>query len=341
MKHEKYIKRCLELAALGQGTTSPNPMVGSVIVLDDKIIGEGFHHKAGESHAEVNAINSVTNHELLKHATIYVSLEPCSHFGKTPPCANLIIEKRIPKVVIATIDSNAVVCGNGISKLKQAGIEVITGVLEREANQLNKFFNTFHKKKRPYIILKWAETKDGFIDTIRKDSIKPSLKISNNVSSRWVHKLRSEVDAILIGKNTTLLDDPTLTTRKWNGKNPLRVVIDKDLALPKNLKLFTDGLPTLVMNSIDSSTDGCIENIKIEGEFIEGILSALHKKNIQSVLIEGGAHTLQQFIDTNLWDKVHVIKSEMSISKGVKAPIMSSKTFTIVGIGNDQIFTYE
>ena len=340
MNHEKYIKRCLELAELGKGHTSPNPMVGSVIVLDDEIIGEGFHHKAGEPHAEVNAINSVANQELLKRATIYVSLEPCSHFGKTPPCADLIIEKQIPKVVIATIDSNAIVCGNGITKLKQAGIDVVTGVLEKEANQLNKTFNTFHQKKRPFIILKWAETADGFIDKVRANSSEPPLKISGNASSRWVHKLRSEVDAILVGKNTALLDNPTLTTRKWKGKNPVRIVIDKDLSLPKNLKLFTDGLPTLVMNSKISSTENNIQYLKVEGDFITEIIDLLYQQNIQSVLVEGGAHTLQQFIDKNLWDETYVIKSEMSITKGVKAPKMSAKKGTIVSIGNNQIFTY-
>ena len=340
LNHEKYIKRCLELAALGKGDTSPNPMVGSVIVLDNKIIGEGFHHKSGEPHAEVNAINSVVNQKLLKQATIYVSLEPCSHFGKTPPCADLIIEKQIPKVVIATIDSNAVVCGNGIAKLKQAGVKVITGVLEKEANQLNKTFNTFHQKNRPFIILKWAETADGFIDKTRTTLNEPSLKISGEASSRWVHKIRSEVDAILIGKNTALLDNPTLTTRKWKGKNPLRVVIDKDLLLPKTLNLFTDSIPTLVMNSKISSTDNTTEFIKIEGPFIEGLIKALYQLKVQSVLIEGGANTLQQFIDLNLWDEAFVIKSKLRISSGVKSPKMRAKKPTIVTLDSDQIFQY-
>lgn len=340
MNHEKYISRCLELAVLGKGKTSPNPMVGSVIVLDDKIIGEGFHHKAGAPHAEVNAINSVENHDLLKRATIYVSLEPCSHFGKTPPCADLIIEKQIPKVVIATIDSNATVCGNGIAKLKQAGIEVITGVLEKEANLLNKAFNTFHQKKRPFIILKWAETKDGFIDKIRTDSSEPSLKISEEASSIWVHKLRSKVDAILVGKNTALLDNPTLTTRKWDGKNPVRVIIDKDLSLPKNLKLFTDGLPTIIMNGNISSTESNIKHIRVKEPFIEGVIDALYKNHIQSVLIEGGTKTLQQFIDLNLWDEAYVIKSNLPIYSGVKAPQITTKMPTIVTLNSDQIFQY-
>jgi len=341
LNHEKYIKRCLELAELGKGTVSPNPMVGSVIVLDNKIIGEGFHHKAGEPHAEVNAINSVQNQELLKQATIYVSLEPCSHFGKTPPCADLIIEKQIPKVVIAAIDSNAVVCGNGISKLKKAGIDVITGVLEKEANQLNKTFNTFHQKKRPFIILKWAETANGFIDSVRVNSDEASLKISNEASSRWVHKLRSEVDTILVGKNTALLDNPTLTTRKWAGKNPIRVVIDKDLSLPHNLKLFIDGSPTLVMNGIKSSKENDVEYIKISGDFITGIIEELYHRKIQSVLIEGGANTLQQFIDLNLWDEAFVIKSKLEITSGVKSPKMTVKYATIVNVGSDQIFIYD
>lgn len=341
MDHEKYIRRCLELAELGKGIVSPNPMVGSVIVLENEIIGEGFHHKAGEPHAEVNAINSVKNKELLKQATIYVSLEPCSHFGKTPPCADLIIENQIPKVVIASIDSNARVCGNGISKLKKAGIDVITGVLEKDSNQLNKTFNTFHKKKRPFIILKWAETANGFIDTNRKNSDVPSLKISNEASSRWVHKLRGEVDALLVGKNTAFLDNPTLTTRKWAGKNPIRVVIDKDLSLPKTLNLFTDGLPTLIMNKTKSSTENAIEHIKITEEFIPELTKQLYQRNIQSVLVEGGAKTLQQFIDLNLWDEAFVIKSKLKITSGVESPKISTKYATIVTMGSDQIYVYD
>lgn len=343
LNHNKYIRRCLEIAKLGNGSVSPNPMVGAVIVVNDEIIGEGFHRKYGEPHAEVNAINSVKNQTLLTQATIYVSLEPCSHFGKTPPCADLIIEKQIPRVVIAAIDSNSVVCGNGISKLKAAGIDVITGVLEHESNELNKAFNTFQIHKRPFIILKWAETLDGFIDKQRNSANISALKISNQETSIWVHQLRSEVDAILIGKNTGLLDNPNLNTRKWKGKNPTRVVIDRKLSIPNNFHIYNQEVPTLIFNDIKSGKDGIVEFIHVSetDSLNKIILKELYLRDFQSVLVEGGAKTIQSFIDQGLWDKMYQIKGHFSIQSGVSAPILSIDPISSQSIGNNKIHYYE
>ena len=244
---EKFMLRCHDLARLGIARTAPNPMVGCVIVLDEKIIGEGYHRKCGEAHAEVNAINSVSNHELLKKSTLYVSLEPCSHYGKTPPCTDLIISKKIPRVVIGCVDSFSEVSGRGIKKLKQAGCDVIVGVLENESRELNKRFFTFNEKKRPYIILKWAQTLDGFIDIIRTDEnqIAPTW-ISNEHSRMLVHKWRSHEDAIMVGTNTAEKDNPSLNVRDWDGKNPLRVVLDRQLRLNEKLNLFNNKIQTII-----------------------------------------------------------------------------------------------
>jgi diaminohydroxyphosphoribosylaminopyrimidine deaminase/5-amino-6-(5-phosphoribosylamino)uracil reductase len=317
--------------------------VGSVIVRNDIIIGEGYHEIYGGPHAEVNAINSVKDKNELKDATIYVSLEPCSHFGKTPPCADLIIANKIPRVVIAAIDSNTLVCGNGIAKLKNAGIEVITGIMDTESHNMNKRFNTFHEKKRPFVTLKWAQTNDGFIDKTRSNSNISPLKISNGSASIWVHKLRSETDAILVGKKTAELDNPSLTTRRWDGKNPVRVVIDHELKLKTNLKLFNQEVKTLVFNSIKSNQNGEIEYIKIANTdlFLNQLLTELWKRNIQSILIEGGAITLQQFIDQNIWDEAFVIQSEDKIQQGVTAPILDRSPIKTYPLINNQIFHYE
>ena len=245
--HEKFMQRCIDLARLGAGNTAPNPMVGSVIVYDGKIIGEGYHRRNGEAHAEVNAINSVNDKSLLRHASLYVNLEPCAHYGKTPPCANLIASIGIPNVIIGSVDSAAHVSGKGIQILKDAGCEVTTGVLESESRELNKRFFTFHEKKRPYIILKWAQTKDGFIDILRNNncSVEPTW-ITNEYAKTLVHKWRSEEQAILIGTNTALADNPSLTTRLWKGKNPIRIVFDRNLRLPQGLRVFDDKAKTII-----------------------------------------------------------------------------------------------
>ncbi len=319
-KDEKYIARCLQLANAGAGYVAPNPMVGAVLVYENKIIGEGYHQKYGQAHAEVNCINDVAeeNRALINQSTLYVSLEPCSHFGKTPPCTNLIIEKKIPKVIIGCKDIFKEVSGRGIQKLKDAGIEVITGVLENECVELNKRFFTFHEKFRPYIILKWAQSMNGKIGATGKERV----LISNDYSSRLVHKWRSEEAAILIGTNTALKDDPSLTARLWHGKNPLRIIIDKELRLLSTLKVFNGETKTMVYNLLKNSNEETLVHIKLEKEnFIDGLIQSLFEMNIQSILVEGGSKTIQSFIDNDLWDEARVITNEeLIIENGLNSP---------------------
>ncbi|HRN45021.1 MAG TPA: bifunctional diaminohydroxyphosphoribosylaminopyrimidine deaminase/5-amino-6-(5-phosphoribosylamino)uracil reductase RibD, partial [Flavobacterium sp.] len=306
--NEKYIRRCIELARNGLGTTYPNPLVGSVIVYDGKIIGEGWHKKSGESHAEVNAVKAVKDKSLLKKATIYVSLEPCSHFGKTPPCCDLIIKNNIPNVVIGTVDPNVKVAGNGIKKLIEAGIHVTVGVLEEECNALNKRFFTFHKKKRPFIVLKWAESQDGFIAPTEKLEKKP-VWITNQYSRQLVHKWRTEEQAILVGTQTAIDDNPKLNARDWSGKNPIRLVIDQNNRIEKNNHIFDNQAVTIVFSkSIDTikKENTIFEILDFEKNIAEQIVQILYQHQIQSVIIEGGRQTLQTFIDANLWDEARV-----------------------------------
>ncbi|MBA3972213.1 MAG: bifunctional diaminohydroxyphosphoribosylaminopyrimidine deaminase/5-amino-6-(5-phosphoribosylamino)uracil reductase RibD, partial [Bacteroidetes bacterium] len=283
--HETYMKRCLELAVKGLGNAAPNPMVGSLVVCDDKIIGEGYHEQYGQAHAEVNAINAVDDKELLKRSTLYVNLEPCSHFGKTPPCADLIIEHKIPNVIIGNIDSNSLVSGRGIEKMIKAGIDVRTGILEDDCRKLNKRFFTYHEKKRPYIILKWAQTADGFIDARRNDenTSKP-VQISNSDSKKLLHLWRSQEQAIMIGTNTALLDDPMLTVREVKGKNPLRITVDKWLRIPKQFNLFDKSTPTLIFTSTDGASETNLEYKKIDFDkkVIPQVLEELYKRNVHS-----------------------------------------------------------
>lgn len=328
--HEIYIKRCLDLAKNGLGTTYPNPMVGSVIVHNGKIIGEGWHKKAGEAHAEVNAINSVKNKSLLKESTIYVSLEPCSHFGKTPPCSDLIIHHKIPNVVIGTIDPFAKVAGNGIKKLIEAGCKVTVGVLESKCNELNKRFFTFHQKKRPYIILKWAETTDGFIAPKARDKKEP-VWITNPYSRQLVHKWRSEEQAILVGTQTVLDDNPSLTVRDWTGNNPVRIVLDKKNKIPKENLIFDSSARTILVSESD---------INYNESIAKQIVALLFKKDIQSVIIEGGNKTLQTFIDENLWDEARVFKGNTIFSSGTNAPVITEKIIAQKKIVNDQLVIY-
>ena len=328
--HEIYIKRCLDLAKNGLGTTYPNPMVGSVIVHNGKIIGEGWHKKAGEAHAEVNAINSVKNKSLLKESTIYVSLEPCSHFGKTPPCSDLIIHHKIPNVVIGTIDPFAKVAGNGIKKLTEAGCKVTVGVLESKCNELNKRFFTFHQKKRPYIILKWAETADGFIAPKARDKKEP-VWITNPYSRQLVHKWRSEEQAILVGTQTVLDDNPSLTVRDWTGNNPVRIVLDKKNKIPKENLIFDSSARTFLVSESD---------INYNESIAKQIVALLFEKDIQSVIIEGGNKTLQTFIDENLWDEARVFKGNTIFSSGTNAPVITEKIIAQKKIVNDQLVIY-
>ncbi|MFT6324429.1 MAG: diaminohydroxyphosphoribosylaminopyrimidine deaminase [Halieaceae bacterium] len=319
-------------------------MVGSVLVCNDIIIGEGYHQKFGEPHAEVNAINSVKDKSLLSSATIYVSLEPCSHFGKTPPCADLIIRNNIPRVVIATLDSNQVVCGNGVQKLKNAGIEVVIGVLENEAIYLNKAFNTLQSTKKPFVTLKWAETSNGFIDQHRDNKNEKALQISNSSSSIWVHKLRSESDAILVGRNTVIKDNPALNTRKWFGHHPLRVIIDTHLStIESKYKVYDQSIPTLVFNTKKSLKNGVIEYYKITDpdNLIGEILQQLGDRQIQRLLVEGGAFTHQKFIDSQQFDECFILKSTRNIATGVLSPKIKNANYAIFNLDTDKIIRHE
>ncbi|CAL2103140.1 Diaminohydroxyphosphoribosylaminopyrimidine deaminase / 5-amino-6-(5-phosphoribosylamino)uracil reductase [Tenacibaculum sp. 190130A14a] len=324
MKHEKYIQRCLELAKKGIGTTRPNPSVGAVIVHNDVIIGEGYTNPYGGPHAEVNAISSVKNESLLKEATIYVTLEPCSHFGKTPPCADLIVEKQLKRVVIGCVDTNSLVAGKGIERLKKAGCEVIVGVLEEKCFEHHKRFFTVQNKKRPYIILKWAETKDGYVAPLEKEAQKP-VWISNEYSQQLVHKWRAEEHAILVGTNTVIADNPSLTVRSWSGLNPIRVVIDKSLRIPNTATVLDGKVKTIVLTekSKEDSEGICYEQIDFEKEIVQQIIEMLQKHKIQSVIIEGGAQTLQSFINANLWDEARVFVGNSKFKNGVKAPLLN------------------
>ncbi len=318
--------RCLQLAQMGAGNVAPNPMVGAVLVYDDSIIGEGFHEQYGQAHAEVNCINNVTdeNKQLIAKSTLYVSLEPCAHFGKTPPCADLIIKDNIPKVVIGCRDSYAEVNGKGIEKLKAAGMDVTVGILADEAIALNKRFFTFHQQQRPYIILKWAQSNDKKIAATGNGRV----FISNTITNRLVHQWRSEEAAIMVGTNTALKDDPALTTRLVTGNNPVRLVIDIDLKLPASLQLFNGSVKTMVFNAVKQEQGEMISFYQLDKKekIIPQILAILYKQKIQSVIIEGGAKLLQSFIDENLWDEARVISNmQLAIGKGIDAPELKNK----------------
>ncbi|MDY8138281.1 bifunctional diaminohydroxyphosphoribosylaminopyrimidine deaminase/5-amino-6-(5-phosphoribosylamino)uracil reductase RibD [Aquimarina sp. 2201CG5-10] len=342
--HKKYLKRCIQIAKNGLGTSYPNPLVGSVIVHNDTIIGEGWHYQSGKPHAEVNAINSVTNPDLLKDATIYVSLEPCSHYGKTPPCSDLIIEKGIKKVVIGTIDPFAKVSGAGIQKLINAGCDVVVGILEKECNDLNKRFFTFHNKKRPYIILKWAETLDGFIAPESTDKRAP-VWITNKYSRQLTHKWRSEEQAILVGNQTVIKDNPQLTTRNWFGQNPIRIIIDRTNKTPDNSAILDNEVKTIVITTEthkkDNKQNVIYEVINPKTNSIQEFCSILHSHDIQSVIIEGGTQTLQSFIDNNIWDEARVFTGNSKFKSGVEAPVFKENSVFEQKINNDTLRIYQ
>lgn len=323
--HHFYMGRCIELALKGKGFTSPNPMVGAVVVHEGKIIGEGYHRKAGEAHAEVNAIASVRDQSLLSKSTLYVSLEPCSHYGKTPPCAELIIRKRIPRVVIGSLDPFPEVSGRGVEMLLKAGVEVLTGILETEAKALNKVFMTFQEKQRPYIILKWAQSADGFIDRERDDYSTPPVLLSSAESRRRVHQLRSEVSAILVGTRTALLDNPSLSVRHWSGSDPVRLVVDRHLCIPSHYHLLDGTIPTVVFTSRPARNVNNITYISLvpEQPVLPQILSYLKEQKLDSLLVEGGAALLRSFLSEGLWDEIRVETAPCLLSQGVKAPALS------------------
>ncbi len=334
---EVFMRRALELASLGIGNVSPNPLVGSVVVHEGKIIGEGWHKKFGEAHAEVNAIESVENKNLLKESTVYVNLEPCSHFGKTPPCADMLISRQVKKVVVANLDSNPLVAGNGIKKLRAEGIEVITGILDKQGKELNKRFFTFMEKHRPYIILKWAETADGFIARENYDS----KWISNEYSRQLVHKWRAEEDAILVGAKTAAHDNPQLNVRDWTGRNPIRIVIDRFLKLDDNLHLFDQKQKTILYNLIKHEEHPFLSLVRIdEDNLFENLVHDLYKKQVQSVIVEGGATMLTFFIELGLWDEARVFQSSRTFNKGIPAPALSGRLAESHSVQSDALRIY-
>lgn len=339
---QRYMLRALQLAKLGGVSVAPNPMVGAVIVHNSQIIGEGYHKKYGEAHAEVNAVNSVKDKTLLREATIYVTLEPCSHFGKTPPCADLLIRSEFKRVVIAQIDPFSEVAGRGIEKLKTAGIRVDCGILEKEAKQLNKRFITFHTRKRPFITLKWAQTKDGFIDSDRSQKQETGIHwISQPETQVITHEIRSTEQAILVGWRTIRNDDPSLTTRAFKGPDPLRIVIDPQLQAPKNARVFTDGMQTLVLNQLEDKTVDETRYIQLADLNINTILETLFQNGISSVLVEGGGNTLDQFIQSGLWDEALVITGKNEFGSGLKAPVVSKNPVKTVRFGKDQLHYFQ
>ena len=341
MNHEYYIKRCLEISKQGIGTTRPNPSVGAVLVVDDKIIGEGFTSPYGGNHAEVNAISSVKNDEDLKKATMYVTLEPCSHYGKTPPCADLIVKSGIKKVVIGCLDVNEIVAGKGIERLQNEGCEVVVGVLEKECKAHHKRFFTFHSKKRPYIILKWAQTQDGFIAP--KNRVKQApVWITQKVSRQLVHKWRGEEHSILVGTTTILDDNPSLDVRSWRGENPLRIVIDKDLKIPKDLKVYDDSVKTILINQkVTTSNENLFfEKINFSKPIAHQICQVLFKHKVQSLIVEGGTKTIQTFIDENLWDEARVFSGLVNFNEGTKAPKLDVPFLNEENLMGDSLKTY-
>ncbi len=323
MEHESFMQRCVDLAYLGQGNVSPNPMVGCVIVKNDLIIGEGYHSEYGGKHAEIKAIESVIDQKEIENSTVYISLEPCVHHGKTPPCVHELINRKIKTAVIGSRDSNPIVGGKGIESLKRVGIEVIENILEEECRKLNKRFFTFHEKRRPYVILKWAQTSDGYLDKNREIGEKGVNWISSPESKVLVHKWRSEEQSILVGRNTILNDNPSLTVREISGKNPTRIVIDSQLQLSKDVNIFSKDAPTLVFNRLKNDKIDGVEWIKISETSTKHILDELFKRNIQSVLVEGGSRTLQYFIIDNVWDEARVIVGDVKFGDGIKAPVMN------------------
>jgi diaminohydroxyphosphoribosylaminopyrimidine deaminase/5-amino-6-(5-phosphoribosylamino)uracil reductase len=327
--HQTYMHRCLELAKFAAGNVAPNPMVGAVLVYEGRIIGEGYHQQYGQAHAEVNCLNSIAKEDqsLIPQSTLYVSLEPCAHFGQTPPCTDLIIKHNIPKVIIGARDPFAEVNGKGIEKLKAEGVEVELGVLEKECKQLNKRFFTFHTQNRPYIILKWAQSANGKI----AGSTSGRLLISNEITNRLVHKWRSEEAAILVGTNTAIKDDPALNVRLWKDNNPIRLVVDMNLTLSSSLKLFDKKQKTIVFNTIKHEEDEMLSYYQVTADvnLVHQVLNACKQMNIQSILVEGGAKLLQSFISDGSWDEARVItNSELNVEQGLAAPILSNATQT-------------
>ncbi|MFY0254022.1 bifunctional diaminohydroxyphosphoribosylaminopyrimidine deaminase/5-amino-6-(5-phosphoribosylamino)uracil reductase RibD [Chitinophaga sp. 30R24] len=318
-----FMQRCLELAAMGAGHVAPNPMVGAVLVHQERIIGEGYHQQYGQAHAEVNCVNSVREEDrsLIPLSTMYVSLEPCAHHGKTPPCADLIVAQGIKEVVIGCVDTFSAVAGKGIEKLKQAGVHVHIGMLEAACRKINRRFFTFHEKKRPYIVLKWAQTSNGLI----AGTDGAPVKISNEYSNRLVHKWRSEEMGILVGTRTAILDNPQLNNRLWTGKHPIRLVIDRELKVPRSHHLWDGSIPTIFITAAAAEMHGLTDAIRVDFQqaLLPQLLHQLHQRQVQSILVEGGSYLLQQFIETGLWDEARVITGATVLPEGLAAPVLT------------------
>jgi diaminohydroxyphosphoribosylaminopyrimidine deaminase/5-amino-6-(5-phosphoribosylamino)uracil reductase len=340
-QHERYMHRCLELAVKGLGQVAPNPMVGCVIAGENGIVGEGSHEAFGGSHAEVNALNSVENKASLKGTTLYVNLEPCDHHGKTPPCTDAIIASGIKKVVIGCIDPNPLVNGKGIEKLKANGIEVIVGAAERECIEVNKRYFTFYQRNRPFIILKWAQTSDGFIDKKRNSPSETPHKITEGEADMMVHLWRSQEQAIMVGTHTVIMDNPRLTARKTGSKTPVRVILDRELKIPTNYNVFDSSAPTIVFTEKPGGNHG-VEyiNVNFDGSFITNLLKELYKKNIQSVIVEGGEKLIKSFVDKDLWDEAKVFYSAQKLGDGVKAPQFPFPSRGEIRIGDNTLSLY-
>ncbi len=335
---ETYIERCLELARKGLGATAPNPMVGCVIVNAGRIIGEGYHRAYGQAHAEVNAIESVRDLSLLADSTLYVNLEPCSHYGKTPPCSTLIVQKKIPRVVIGTTDPNPLVSGKGIQCLEEGGVEVRSGVLEKECLELNRRFFTYHRQKRPWILLKWAQSADGFLDRHRQAGDSPEVNwITGMEARRHVHKWRSEEQAVLVGTRTVLMDDPQLTVRYWKGRNPLRVVIDREGRLPGEQKIFSGDADTLVFTEHPGTGHDRVRYVGVPGggDYLPFMMKHLYELEIQSLMVEGGASLLSAFIRSGLWDEARIFTGVIRFGDGVPSPEIPGKPRKLVHLGDD------
>lgn len=340
---QEYMQRCLQLAAIGGGYVAPNPMVGAVLVVGDKIIGEGYHKKFGQPHAEPNAIKAVKNHEELKQATLYVNLEPCSHYGKTPPCAHLIVKCGIPRVVIGTLDPNPKVSGRGVQILRDAGIEVTVGVLEEACNELNKRFFVFQRNNRPYILLKWAQTSDGFIDIVRQSSAETPLLISNEITKQLTHKMRAENQAIMVSTNTVILDNPSLTVRYWSGKNPTRIALDRLGRIPTDSQLLNGEQPTLIFTEQTQSNIDNLRYLKInfDQNCLDAVLKLLFENLIHSVLVEGGSKLLNSFIEKGYWDEAHVEVSPQKTGQGISAPVLNCNPDSMSVIEKHKIYKYK
>ncbi len=343
-KHELYMSRCLELASTGLGYVAPNPMVGAIIVYDDKIIGEAYHKKFGEAHAEVLAVKDAEARYSdinFSECTIYVSLEPCSHTGKTPPCTELLITHKFKKIVVACEDPFEKVRGKGIRMLRAAGIEVLTGVLEKEAVELNRRFFTFHNKKRPYVILKYAKSKDGYIAALHQNE--NNRWITNSFSRKLVHRWRSEEQAIIVGSNTAKKDNPALNLRDYPGRQPLRMVIDKELILPSSLQLFDRTIPTIIFNSKKELTEENLELVHLDfnKSVIPQICQELFQRSVQSFIVEGGSILLQSFIDEKLWDEARVFTGNKILDEGVIAPNLKGRLISQHNLADDLLEIYK